>query len=289
MNILPPISEDDKMLAGFPYVVWPIGSLFILASRKKEDPFLYYHAVQALLVGALLGFFSFLLIAFLFICFRFMPGSSSYIPTFFSLGFLFAGGFAVLAVLLTAIFLGWRATEGEMLRIPFIGDFAEEKMLDQTGMTRRDFEAMLIDSVATGPSEDVEVQFPDFEEAERSTAALGRSARPQPPQETAIDRLEATRRAQAERQRKTRDLRAEASQSKRAPVNKANSHPTEKARPSGKSWEESRPKVRRTEEGSVVKDVDLIGHYKEKEPKSSQKRNADKDVLRNWLTSVDSE
>lgn len=126
------------MLAGLPYVVWPVGSVFILASRKKDDPFLHYHAVQGGLFGAVLLAVCLLGFLALAITFRLLPGSY-YVAGMLGMGTLLGGGFAAMTIFFTAIFLGWRATEGEMLRLPFLGDFAEQKMLDHTGMTRREF------------------------------------------------------------------------------------------------------------------------------------------------------
>lgn len=148
------------MLAGLPYVVWPVGSLFILASRKKEDPYLHYHAVQGGLAGAVLGVLSLIAFLGLVLLFRIMPAGSvqevaeaaswslsSSIPGFLGV-MLFAGGTVItLAAFLTAVFLGWRASAGEMLRLPFLGDYAEERMVDATGMTRRQFNQMLEDAL----------------------------------------------------------------------------------------------------------------------------------------------
>ena len=167
LKVLPPISDDDKMLAGLPYVVWPIGSLFILISRKKEDPFLHYHAVQALLAGGVLGAILIVLTLALFLVFRVMPGSAHYLSAMLGMGVMLGGGALLLGVLFSAVFLGWRATEGEMLRLPFIGDFAEEKMLDQTGMTRRQFETMLEKSMH--PLEE-EIPFPEAQRPSVQTA-----------------------------------------------------------------------------------------------------------------------
>lgn len=130
------------MLAGLPYVVWPVGSLFVLASRKKDDPFLHYHAVQGGLFGAVLLAVCVLGFIALAITFRLLP-SSYYVSGMLGMGTLVGGGLAAMGIFLTAIFLGWRATEGEMLKLPFLGEFAEQKMLDHTGMTRREFMAML--------------------------------------------------------------------------------------------------------------------------------------------------
>ena len=149
------------MLAGLPYVLWPVGSCFILASRKKDDPYLHYHAIQGLIWGAvalalsLLGFLGMGLI------FRIMPGSSTYLPGMIGMSFLVGGSLIAMVVFFTAIFLAWRATAGEMLRLPFIGDFAEQKMLDHTGMTRRDFIKHLEDSfIEPTPEEFDPIPFP---------------------------------------------------------------------------------------------------------------------------------
>lgn len=134
------------MLAGLPYVVWPVGSVFILATRKKDDPFLHYHAIQGLIWGAValaLSLAGFLGLALLF---RVMPGSSTYLPGMLGMGLLFGGAVIAMIAFFTALFLAWRATAGEMLRLPFAGDYAEQRMLDHTGMTRRDFMKMLEDS-----------------------------------------------------------------------------------------------------------------------------------------------
>lgn len=254
------------MLAGVPYVIWPIGSVFILASGKKEDPFLHYHAIQGLLAGGALGIGFFLVMLFLFVFFRVMPGTATYLPAVFSMGLLFIGGALSLGIVLTAVYLGWRATEGEMLRLPFIGDYAEEKMLDQTGMTRRQFQAML-DASMEPENREEEIPFPELNNgatprpaSPRAQASPARSNAPAPimnPKETAMDRLEAARRARAAHE--------SAQQTHTFPAARPNPQPSS---------------------SSQVRDVDLIGHYKDKqmEPDSHKK-----DVLRNWLTSVDGE
>lgn len=150
------------MLAGLPYVVWPVGSLFVLASRKKDDPFLHYHAVQGGLFGAVIAVACLLGVIALAITFRLLPGSY-YVSGMLGMGTLLGGGVVAMTIFFTAIFLGWRATEGEMLRLPFLGDYAEGKMLDHTGMTRRDFEKMLEESfIEPTPEEFEPIPFPAY-------------------------------------------------------------------------------------------------------------------------------
>jgi uncharacterized membrane protein len=151
------------MLAGLPYVVWPVGSLFILASRKKDDPFLHYHAVQGGLFGAAMLAMCIVALVALGIAFRLLPGSSTYLPGMLGLVVLFGGGTVATLIFFAAIFLGWRATEGEMIRLPLAGDYAEGKMLDHTGMTRREFIDMLEKSfIEPNPNEPEPIPFPAY-------------------------------------------------------------------------------------------------------------------------------
>lgn len=270
------------MLAGLPYVIWPIGSAFILASRKKEDPFLHYHAVQALLAGGILTAGIIVLLLGLSIFFRIMPGAASYFPAFLSLTFLLLGGGAVLAIVLTAIFLGWRATEGEMTRLPFIGDYAEEKMLDQTGMTRRQFKAMLAASMAP-ESADEEIPFP--ESLSPATPQSPRELQQRVPQQRIPQQRVPQQRAPQpspphDPMRSSLGARPQTPQ-KRPPRPTVPVPPV--SRPTG-SLPGSGPRPPQSTQ-PVVRDVDLIGHYKEKAPERSAKA----DVLKQWLSSVDND
>lgn len=277
MKILPPISEDDKMLAGLPYVVWPIGSLFILASRKKEDPFLYYHAIQALFAGGVLALGTLFLTLGLFLVFRVMPATATYAPAVFSMGVVFGGGALLVTLFLIALFLGWRATEGEMLRIPYVGDFAEERMLDQTGMTRRQFESLL--ETSTQPEPEEEIPFP-----EARPAAVASPAR-------STNRVDAMRqaRSQASQAEAPTEFRAPIPQprapqppvSQPAPPRPQTQPPAHQARPTQRFPESPTPSAPR------VKEVDLIGHYKDKKVDAAANSGKGADVLRQWLSSVD--
>lgn len=199
------------MLAGLPYVVWPIGSLFILASPKKNDPFLLYHAVQGGMAGLLLGGVSFLSLAVLMLVFRVLPAGSvqsvstaselsvgSAFPGWLGMALFAAGTVMALFTFLTAVFLAWRATEGEMLRLPFIGDFAESKMVDHSGMTRRQFNQMLQNAFrADEMVKEEEIPFP--EEAEQQDPVPAKSR-------TISANLDQVREARAQQSRETRHL-----------------------------------------------------------------------------------
>jgi len=264
------------MLAGLPYVVWPIGSAFILLSRKREDPFLHYHAVQALAAGGVLAAALLVLMFGLFLIFRVMPGSAQYGGAVLGMTVMFGGGALLLGVLFTAIFLGWRATEGEMLRLPVIGDFAEEKMLDMTGMTRRQFETMLEASLQ--PIKDEEIPFPEATESEETDLA---------PRTT--NRLEAMRQAR-EQSYPAPPSRSEPSIPTRIngpqqPARTSQAAQGYRPPPPPRATPEPPPRPAAPARPSTpqVREVDLIGHYKEPKVDSSPKA----DVLRQWLSSVD--
>lgn len=292
------------MLAGLPYVVWPIGSIFILASRKKEDPFLCYHAVQALLAGAVMVTAVVVVLLMMFVGFRVLPGSASYAPAVISLGTLIGGGTAIVCVFLTALFLGWRATEGEMLRLPLLGDFAENKMLDQTGMTRRQFEEMCEAAFVEAKREE-EIPFPDVRPEPQASQA------PQP-----LDRMEAVRQARAAQQQREaredatrqresqrlheqRQLEIQRQQELRLRQGQAQSQSRPQVPPSAgppahrpaPPIHQRRPQIPAASQQAsaqpVIKEVDLISHYKDKRvdagPPGAQKN----DLLKNWLSSVD--
>ena len=257
------------MLAGLPYVVWPIGSAFILLSRKREEPFLHYHAVQALAAGGILAGTLIVLMLGLFLTFRVMPGSAQYGSAMLSMVVMFGGGALLMGVLLTAIFLGWRATEGEMLRLPIIGDFAEEKMLDMTGMTRRQFETMLEASLQ--PIKDEEIPFPEVTETDPTKEGA-----------RTTNRLEAMR--QAREQSYPAPPRHPEPPRPSAPQPAAGqSQAAQGYRPPAPSPPAQRPAPAARPAAPQIREVDLIGHYKETKVDSSPKA----DVLRQWLSSVD--
>lgn len=267
------------MLAGLPYVVWPIGSAFILLSRKREDPFLHYHAVQALAAGGVLAAALLVLMLGLFLVFRVMPGSAQYGGAVLGMMVMFGGGTLLMGVLLSALFLGWRATEGEMLRLPIIGDFAEEKMLDMTGMTRRQFETMLEASLQ--PIKDEEIPFPEATETD-DTDSIPRTT----------NRLEAMRQAREQRypapptaSEPSPPPRPNGPQQAARPSQAAQGYrpPAAPVRPASEPQPTPRPAAPARPSAPQVREVDLIGHYKEAKVDSSPKA----DVLRQWLSSVD--
>ena len=164
-------------------------------------------------------------------------------------------------------------------------------MLDQTGMTRRQFVEMCEAAFKVEPQE--EIPFPELQKS--SSAAPGLKTPQAPPaQERAIDRMEAARRARAMKE----ESQQRQSPSRQAPQRPAPQNPQERPAAQGRPAQ-NRPQRRPQMPGQppaqqsapkqpVVKEIDLIGHYKEKRVGTGRKE-AGNDVLRQWLSSVDQE
>ncbi len=300
------------MLAGLPYVVWPVGTLFILATPKREEPFLVYHAWQALLTGLALSVIS--LAAFLgtALIFRLLPGTANYLPGFLGMSLFFVGlGIFVLAFF-TAVFLGWRATEGDLIRIPYIGDFAEGKMLDQTGMTRRQFMGYQEEARAQQEPVEEKIPFPKFDGRPAAVAPGSRS--PQPG--SALAEMEARRKLR-EAERKTASEPAPSAPRPvswgqvQSPTASGGAEPSSKLPAAFQAQRTSgvgRPAEERPLPGGRpqfgqrsappedasgrVKEVDLVRHYKDLKSATKAQQRAGvkpqhKDVLKDWLSSID--
>ncbi len=127
-EILPPLETEDKMLSGLCYPFWMALPFFILASSKRQDPFLLFHALQGLAVGVVSTVGGTLGLLFLWVIFSSLPSTytmtSSLIGVFLVMGTLAVGGMAFLL----SIFLGWQASTGRFLRLPALGDWCEAKM-----------------------------------------------------------------------------------------------------------------------------------------------------------------
>lgn len=127
------------MLAGLAYPFWFVVVPFALFSSRREEPFVQFHARQALglgfasLVACLVG--SFLVWAFM----QVLPaGSLSGLAGVLA----FAGlWLAFLFLFFLFFFLGYRASAGEFLMLPFLGQGALQRTLDDLGLKPSDLEA----------------------------------------------------------------------------------------------------------------------------------------------------
>ena len=296
------------MLAGLPYVFWPVGSLFILASNKKKDPFLCYHGVQGFLFGSVCLAATVLVSLALFLVFRILPSTSAYIPGFLGAMLFLGYGLAALLLLSVALFFGYRASCGEMLKLPWLGDMAEEKMLDQTGMTRREFVEELEEAFVD--SDDEEIPFPAdlarqaglpvvspssshayqadqrARPGMRSSAPSAQTARRQgAPGSSSSKEMALRERARIEQER--RQAEAERLRQARVASEQRSQKPQKPQKPQARDYSlignsgASNPTVR---------DMDLVKHYQERSgSKDNQDSQANAKVLRSWLSSVDEE
>ncbi|MGM9998112.1 MAG: hypothetical protein ACI38Q_01750 [Candidatus Bruticola sp.] len=142
--ILPPYHEDDRMLSGLAYPLWPIICPIVLMGEKKNEPFVHFHIFQAL--G--LGIFTLAAMAVIFIttflALWLLPSSfvtfSGFVGLiiFFVLAFIFFFWFSVI------LYIAWQASSGKFLRLPFLGKWAEEKMQTNLGITEADYATTMI-------------------------------------------------------------------------------------------------------------------------------------------------
>ena len=124
-EILPPLLEEDKMLAGLAYPLWFLTAWMTLLSDKKEEPFLRFNCIQAIVFGIIsfVGFVVFVLIfSFLF---RVIPFLANFgLGTLYALLFVF---FSIVFMALVALnlFYAYRASQGTFFYIPFIGGIVD--------------------------------------------------------------------------------------------------------------------------------------------------------------------
>jgi len=176
-DILPPLSSEDKMMAGSCYPFWPVIPLFVLLSSKRQDPFLAFHAVQALAVGLTTSALSVVGLFLLWISYSSLPTSwmmtSGAIGAVLMLAALAFGGFCFLAM----IFLGWQASSGRFLRVAGLGDLCEARMASLLGLSATQLRQLAVDR-ELAPEEKVTVLAP-VATPEQMQAEMDRWAQPQ--------------------------------------------------------------------------------------------------------------
>ena len=175
-DILPPLSSEDKMMAGSCYPFWPVIPAFILLSSKRQDPFLAFHAVQALAVGLTTSVLSVAGLFMLSVTYSSLPTSwmmtSGAIGAVLMLAALAFGGFCFLA----QIFLGWQASSGRFLRVAGLGDLCEARMASLLGLTASQLRQLAVDRELV-PEEKITVLAP-VATPEQMQAEMDRWAQP---------------------------------------------------------------------------------------------------------------
>ena len=148
--LLPPINEEDWMWCGLCYPFWFIFSPWTLKTEKKNELFVYFHALQGLHFGIFTSIST--LVAFLiaYLVFfrpnieqlslttgeqlnsRLMCGTIGIVVLLLSMLFL-------TVILFMTLYYGWRAASGKMFKIPFIGKFAWEAVYKKKHEVEADY------------------------------------------------------------------------------------------------------------------------------------------------------
>ncbi|MBS2035446.1 hypothetical protein JST97_10695, partial [bacterium] len=175
-DILPPLSSEDKMMAGSCYPFWPFVPFFVLFSSKRQDPFLAFHAVQAVAVGITSTILMVVGLFLMWVSFSSLPTSwmmtSGAVGVVLMLSFLAFGGFCFMA----QIFLGWQASSGRFLRVIGLGDLCEAKMASILGLSASELRQLAVDRELV-PDEKVTLLAP-ISTPEQMQAEMDRWAQP---------------------------------------------------------------------------------------------------------------
>ncbi len=151
-EILPPLSEEDKMIAGLCYPLWFGFSPYVLNSKKRQELYLYFHALQGLYYGIVTSvglFISFILI-YLIVFYRRVGNlvnpqgdfskqlSCGVVAIIIFALFLFG----LVFVAFFTLWLGWKASSGSMFRLPIIGKIAYAKMREYQRLLEKEYWAV---------------------------------------------------------------------------------------------------------------------------------------------------
>ncbi len=158
MKLLPPLEPQDSMIAAMAYPFWPLMGPYILLSDKKNEPFVRFHAMQGIAVGAIVtafALFALIISAFLFRSapsvsdiMRDTPGQSTSVSESasesliarndsymtqgcISIAIFSAIGLFVVSVFGFLLFCASRVWNGAFYSLPIIGKYIEEKYFSE--------------------------------------------------------------------------------------------------------------------------------------------------------------
>lgn len=166
--ILPPYQEDDRMLSGLAYPLWPFICPIILMGEKKHEPFVHFHAIQALALGVFSLAAAIVVSIVTFLLLWLLPSSFVTFSGFVGLTVFLVLTFAFLFWFSVIIYIAWQASSGNFLRLPFLGQWAEEKMQTNLGITEADYATTMI-----GEKREVKIDPFDYEAALENAAQAG--------------------------------------------------------------------------------------------------------------------
>ncbi|MCE1248354.1 MAG: hypothetical protein LWY06_17065 [Firmicutes bacterium] len=142
-EILPPLTEDEQMWSGLCYPFWFVCSPITLKTDKKNELFLYFHALQGMYFGALTTAASLISFFILYLAFfrnQTVTISDSANPQ--KVDQMMGCGVVMVLVLAVVLFLlvfavfmtlyfGWKASNGKMFKLPIIGNIAWQKVYEK--------------------------------------------------------------------------------------------------------------------------------------------------------------
>ncbi len=129
------------MLSGLCYPFWPLVPPMVLLGARREEPFVHFHALQALALGFLSTGGCLLLAGFVWLTLKVLPGGSPTFSGIVGLGVFSAGFFVLVFYVSFLLYTAWRAGDGRFLRLPFVGAWAEARMQANLGLGPEDYSA----------------------------------------------------------------------------------------------------------------------------------------------------
>lgn len=116
------------MISGLCYPLWPIVGAMVLLGARRQEPFVHFHALQALALGLVSSAGAVLLVLLMWLILQILPGGSPAFSGVIGL-MVFSSGFLVMGFYLSfLLYTAWRASAGRFLRLPFLGSWAEARM-----------------------------------------------------------------------------------------------------------------------------------------------------------------
>lgn len=145
-DILPPLTEDDRMLSGLVYPLWLFLGPIVLYGSKKDEPYLHFNALQAIALGvsSLVGSLAVFLVTWFLMWL--LPGAFITMSAILGMVVFTAVLLAVLFYLTLILFIAWRVANGKFLRLPFIGLWAEKKMQQDLNITPESYSTAIFGS-----------------------------------------------------------------------------------------------------------------------------------------------
>lgn len=161
MDILPPLSEEDRMISGLCYPFWLLVPPLVLLGSRREEPFVHFHALQSLALGAVSTVGTFLLVGLVWAVMVILPGSNPMVSGVVGVSVFILGFFLLFFYLTFLFYTAWRAASGRFLRLPFLGGWAEARMQAALGLTAEAYRSEPLEAPSReAPSGSSEVEDP---------------------------------------------------------------------------------------------------------------------------------